>query len=81
MYVIPNRFDCDAVGRSVCGGIYFSDIDAIAISEGGFHGCGEFSVWKYELGHRYGMKPDHSNMSDFEPCINPDNCSLIDLFD
>ncbi len=81
VYVVPNRFDCDAVGRSVCGGIYFFDIDAITISEGGFEGCGEFSVWKHELGHRYGMEADHSNQSDFKPCINPDNCSPGDIFD
>ena len=81
VYVVPNRFDCDAVGRSVCGGIYFFDIDAIVISEGGFQGCGEFSVWKHELGHRYGMEADHSNISDFKPCINPDKCSISDIFD
>jgi hypothetical protein len=81
VYVVPNRFDCDAVDRSVCGGIYFFDIDAIVISEGGFHGCGEFSIWKHELGHRYGMAADHSNQSDFKPCINPDTCSPGDIFD
>lgn len=81
VYVVPNRFDCEAVGRSVCGGIYFFDIDAIVISEGGFEGCGEFSVWKHELGHRYGMEADHSNISDFKPCTNPDNCGPGDIFD
>ncbi len=74
VYVVPNRFECEAVGRDVCGGIYFSDIDAIVVSEGGFEGCGEFSVWKHELAHRYGMEADHSNQSDFNACINTDRC-------
>jgi hypothetical protein len=81
VYVVPNRFECEAVGRDVCGGIYFSDIDAIVISEGGFEGCGEFSVWKHELAHRYGMEADHSNQSDFNACINTDRCEFGDIFD
>jgi hypothetical protein len=81
VYVVPNRFDCNAADRSVCGGIYFYDIDAIVISEGGFQGCGEFSVWKHELGHRYGLAPDHSNISDFQPCINAQTCSVGDILD
>ncbi|MGH7851297.1 MAG: hypothetical protein ACREOP_13450 [Thermodesulfobacteriota bacterium] len=81
VYVVPNRFECEAVGRDVCGGIYFSDIDAIVISEGGFEGCGEFSVWKHELAHRYGMEADHSNQSDFNACINTDGCDPGDIFD
>ncbi len=81
VYVVPNRFECEAVGRDVCGGIYFSGIDAIVVSEGGFEGCGEFSVWKHELGHRYGMEADHSNQSDFEACTNTDGCDPGDIFD
>ena len=81
VYVVPNRFECEAEGRSVCGGVYYEGLDAIAIAEGGFEGCGEFSVWKHELGHRYGMTSDHSNQSDFEPCINPQNCNPGDIFD
>ena len=81
VYVVPNRFECEAEGRSVCGGVYYEGLDAIAIAEGGFEGCGEFSVWKHELGHRYGMAPDHSNQNDFEPCIKPQNCDPGDIFD
>ena len=81
VYVVPNRFDCEAEGRSVCGGIYFFDLDVIVVSEGGFEGCGEFSVWKHELGHRYGMTADHSNKSEFNACINTDKCNLGDVFD
>ncbi|MCZ6528201.1 MAG: hypothetical protein O6702_05690 [Candidatus Dadabacteria bacterium] len=81
VYVVPNSFECEAVGLSVCAGIYFFDNDIIVLSEGGFLGCGEFSVWRHELGHRYGMLADHSNQSDFESCIGQDNCELIDLLD
>ncbi len=81
VYVVPNRFECEAVGRNVCGGIYFFDIDAIVLSEGGFEGCGEFSVWKHELGHRYGMEADHSNLSEFERCTDTDGCGPGDIFD
>jgi hypothetical protein len=85
VYVVPNRFECDAVGLSVCSGVYFpgGDIgtDIIVLSEGGFLGCGEFSVWRHELGHRYGMLADHSNQSDFQSCIGQDNCELIDILD
>lgn len=81
VYVVPNRFECEAVGRSECGGIYFFDIDAIVISEGGFEGCGEFSVWKHELAHRYGLNADHSNQSDFNACSNPETCDPGDIFD
>jgi len=81
VYVVPNRFECEAVGLSVCAGIYFFDNDIIVLSEGGFLGCGEFSAWRHEVGHRYGMEADHSNQSDFEPCIGQDNCEFIDLLD
>jgi len=81
VYVVPNRFECEAEGRSVCGGIYFFDLDVIVVSEGGFEGCGEFSVWKHELGHRYGMAADHSNQSEFNACINTDKCDPGNIFD
>ena len=81
VYVVPNRFECEAEGLDVCSGIYFFSNDVIVISEGGFLGCGEFAVWKHELGHRYGMDADHSNQSDFEPCIDEQNCDAGDFFD
>lgn len=79
VYVVPNRFECEAVGLSVCAGIFFFGNDIIVLSEGGFLGCGEFSVWRHELGHRYGMEADHSNQSDFQSCIGQDSCELGDL--
>lgn len=81
VYVVPNRFECEAVGLDECSGIYFFSIDVIVISEGGFLGCGEFAVWKHELGHRYGMEADHSNQPDFEPCIDAQNCDADNFFD
>lgn len=81
VYVVPNRFECEAVGLSVCSGIYFFGNDIIVLSEGGFLGCGEFSVWRHELGHRYGMEADHSNQSDFRSCIGQDNCEFGDFLD
>lgn len=80
VYVVPNRFECQAVGLSKCAGIYFFGNDIIVLSEGGFLGCGEFSVWRHELGHRYGMAADHSNQSDFQGCIGQDNCEFGDIF-
>ncbi len=81
VYVVPNRFECQAVGLSECAGIYFFGNDIIVLSEGGFLGCGEFSVWRHELGHRLGMAADHSNQSDFQGCIGQDNCEIGDLID
>jgi len=80
VYVVPNRFECEAVGLTLCSGIYFFGNDIIVLSEGGFLGCGEFSVWRHEVGHRYGMLDDHSNQSDFQSCIGQDNCEFGDIF-
>ncbi len=77
--MVPNRFECEAVGRRVCAGIYFFGNDIIVLSEGGFLGCGEFSVWRHELGHRFGMAADHSNQPDFQSCIGQDNCEFGDF--
>lgn len=79
VYVVPNRFECEAVGASTCAGIYFGSRDIIVVSEGGFFGCGEFGIWKHELGHRYGMEPDHSNRFMFESCIDDDDCDLSSI--
>ena len=80
VYVVPNKFKCEAVGLSECAGIYFFGNDIIVLSEGGFLGCGEFAVWRHEVGHRYGMAADHSNQSDFRGCIGQNNCEFGDLF-
>ncbi len=79
VYVVPREFECDAVGLSVCAGIQFDGLDVIVISEGGFFDCGDFPFLKHELGHRYGMEPDHSNQFLYDACIEPPDCSLEDI--
>lgn len=77
VFVVPFTFDCEAVGRDTCDGIYYFGPDLIIIAREVRSTCDNFAFWKHELGHRYGMAADHSNRSDFEPCINPTGC--IDL--
>jgi hypothetical protein len=74
VFVVPFTFKCTAVDRDVCAGIHFSGPDLIVISKESIGQCKDFSFWKHELGHRYGMAADHSNQRDFEPCINPPGC-------
>jgi hypothetical protein len=80
VFVVPINFQCEAVDKTVCAGIFFFDADLIVIAEEGLGRCGKLPLWKHEVGHRYGMAADHSNQSDFEPCIDPPDCD-IDLID
>ncbi|MBI2485666.1 MAG: hypothetical protein HYW01_01645 [Deltaproteobacteria bacterium] len=81
VFVVPFNFECDAVDRDVCAGIFFPNSDLIIISENSLGRCGELPLWKHELGHRYGMALDHSNQAEFEPCINPPECEFSDFLD
>jgi hypothetical protein len=72
--VVPYNFECDAIDKDMCAGIFFPDSDIIVISQTSFGRCGDFPLWKHELGHRYGMASDHSNQEEFEPCIDPPDC-------
>ncbi len=81
VFVVPVNFECDAVDKSVCAGIYYSGSDLIIIAKEGLGRCGNLPLWKHEVGHRYGMAPDHSNQNEFEPCIDPPDCDIIDLPD
>ncbi len=83
VFVVPFNFECNAVDKSICSGIYYFGSDLIIIAEEGFARCGTLPLWKHEVGHRYGMTPNHSNQGDFEPCIDPPDCDidLIDLVD
>jgi hypothetical protein len=74
VFVVPRNFECDAVDRDVCSGIFYPSSDLIIIAERGIGSCGDLSFWKHELGHRYGMALDHSNQEEFEPCIDPPDC-------
>ncbi len=79
VFVVPRTFECEAVGLDVCAGIYFFGNDIIVISVGGFAGCGEFALWRHELGHRYGMEADHSNQDEFQACTDEQGCEFDDL--
>ena len=81
VFVVPFNFECDAVDKDICAGIFFPNSDLIIISEYSLGRCGEFPLWKHELGHRYGMALDHSNQEEFEPCIDPPDCAFDDFLD
>ena len=82
VFVVPFTFECEAVDKNICAGIYYyPDTDLIIIANEGLGRCGNLPLWKHEVGHRYGMAPDHSNQNDFEPCIDPPDCDTIDLPD
>lgn len=80
VFVVPRQFDCEAADRDVCSGIYFFGNDIIVVSSSSrFSGCPNLAIWKHELGHRYGMDADHSNIGDFRACTDEDNCSFEDI--
>ena len=81
VFVVPFNFKCDAVDKSICAGIYYFSSDLIIIAEEGLGRCGKLPLWKHELGHRYGMAANHSNQNEFEPCIDPPDCDIIDIPD
>lgn len=81
VFVVPFNFECEAVDRDVCAGIFFPDFDLIIISENSLGRCGELPLWKHELGHRYGMTLSHSNQEEFEPCSDPPDCAFDDFLD
>ncbi|MEM4658320.1 MAG: hypothetical protein QXX77_07870 [Candidatus Methanosuratincola sp.] len=74
VFVVSFTFECDAVDRTECAGIYYPSSDVLIISKESLGQCKEFPFWKHELGHRYGMALDHSNQREFEPCIDPPGC-------
>lgn len=78
VFVVPFTFECVGPTTDVCAGVYFSGTgaDLTIISKRTIGECKDFSFFKHELGHRYGMEADHSNRSDFEPCIDPPECEL-----
>lgn len=79
VFVVLRRFKCEAVDLDVCTGIYFFGNDIIVVSSGSFGGCPNLAVWKHELGHRYGMEADHSNLNEFRACTDENNCSFEDI--
>lgn len=77
--VVPIRFKCDVPGADVCNGAYFGSFDIAVVAEGGFPGCDVLLPWKHELGHRYGMDSNHTNISEFRACTGSTNCDFDDL--
>jgi len=76
VFVVPFTFKCDAEDKDTCAGIFFPNSDIIVIAQNSLGRCGEFPLFKHELGHRYGMAPDHNNISEFQSCIEPPGCIL-----
>jgi hypothetical protein len=76
VFVVPFTFRCNTVEdmNADCGGIYFPDPDIIVIAKESLGRCGEFPLFRHELGHRYGMALDHSNISEFQSCIQTPPC-------
>lgn len=81
VYVVPNNFECDAVDKNICAGIYFGGSDMIVVAVRGFNRCGDLPLLKHEIAHRYGLTPDHSNQDEFEFCSDPENCGVLDFLD
>ena len=79
VFVVPFTFKCDAEDKDTCAGIFFSDSDIIIIAQTSLGRCGDLPLFEHELGHRYGMAPDHSNISEFQSCIQPPGCMFNDL--
>jgi len=79
VFVVPNNFLCEGPGPGACSGIYFVTEDIIVISVGGFGGCGDFAAWRHELGHRYGMDAEHTNIGEYRACTDVDGCEFDDL--
>ncbi len=81
LFIVPFNFECNATGRSICAGIYFSSTDSMAVAEEGFGRCGDLPLLKHEVAHRYGMLGDHSNQDEFAACSDPEDCGLIGFLD
>jgi hypothetical protein len=78
VFVVPLTFECEGPTTDVCAGVYYSGTgtDLTIISKRTIGQCQDFSFFKHELAHRYGMEADHSNRGDFEPCKDAPECDL-----
>jgi hypothetical protein len=61
VFVVINQFEC-INADVVCGGEYSTGRDLMIISS-------DFSRYKHELAHRYGMEGDHSDKDEFKQCF------------
>ena len=78
VFVVPLTFKCEGMTTDTCAGVYYSGTggDLTIISKRTIGQCEDFSFFKHELAHRYGMEADHSNRMDFEPCKDAPGCEL-----
>ncbi len=78
VFVVPITFECESPTTDVCAGAYYGGpgADLTIISKRTIGQCKDFSFFKHELAHRYGMEADHSNRRDFEPCKDAPECDL-----
>ena len=82
VFVVPITFECESPTSDVCAGAYYDGpgADLTIISKRTIGQCKDFSFFKHELAHWYGMEADHSNRRDFEPCKDAPECELpIDI--
>jgi hypothetical protein len=79
VFVVPFTFHCQAEGTDTCSGVFFTDSDLIVISAQSLGRCGQFPLLRHELGHRYGMALDHSNIAEFQSCISTPDCFYSDF--
>lgn len=79
IYIVPKTFECSAVDRDVCSGIYFYDEDIVVIAKNSFGRCEDYALTQHEVAHRYGLRADHSNQRQFSDCSDPRDCDLGDL--
>lgn len=79
IYIVPKTFECSAEDRDVCSGIYFYDEDIAVIAKDSAGRCEDYALLQHEVAHRYGLRADHSNQSQFSECSDPRNCDLFDL--
>lgn len=81
IFIVPFNFECNAVDKNICAGIYFDNTDLIIISEESFGRCGNLPLLKHEIAHRYGLEFNHSNQDVFAACSDPEDCNIGEFLD
>lgn len=81
IYVVRKTFECNAVDKNICGGIYFFDSDTMVVAERSIGRCEDLPLVKHETAHRYGLNADHSNQDSFSFCSDPKDCGFNDFLD
>lgn len=81
IFIVPFNFECNAVDKNICAGIYFDNTDLIIISEESFGRCENLPLLKHEIAHRYGLEFNHSNQDVFAACSDPEDCDTGEFLD